>query len=106
MHKFHLKNDEKILQFIEKYKTTYEARKAYINLIYRLSRKSKYTRLISIYENIGSTDLEYLYIRAKIKNQIENIKKRSYHLAELKISAKSCDFTLNGFVDKECFQMN
>ena len=67
LHKFHLQNDKKILQFIEKYKTTYEARKAYINLIYRLSRKSKYTRLISIYKNIGSTDLDCLYIRAKIK---------------------------------------
>ena len=72
-----MQNDKKILQFIEKYKTTYEARKAYINLIYRLSRKGKYTRLISIYKNIGSTDLECLYIRAKIKkNQIENIKKK------------------------------
>lgn len=99
LHKFHLKNDEKILQFIEKYKTTYEARKAYINLIYRLSRKSKYIRLISIYENIGSTDLECLYIRAKIKtNQVENIKKKIIPIwLSSKSQPKSCDFIFKWF---------
>ena len=99
LHKFHLQNDKKILQFIEKYKTTYEARKAYINLIYRLSRKSKYTRLISIYENIGSTDLECLYIRAKIKkNQIENIKKKIIPIwLSSKSQPKSCDFIFKWF---------
>ena len=99
LHKFHLKNDQKILQFIEKYKTTYEARKAYINLIYRLSRKSKYTRLISIYKNIGSTDLECLYIGAKIKtNQVENIKKRIIPVwLSSKSQPKSCDFVFKWF---------
>ena len=99
LHKFHLQNDKKILQFIEKYKTTYEARKAYINLIYRLSRKSKYTRLISIYKNIGSTDLDCLYIRAKIKtNQVENIKKKIIPVwLSSKSQPKSCDYVFKWF---------
>ena len=61
--------------------------------------KSKYIRLISIYKNIGSTDLECLYIRAKIKtNQVENIKKKIIPIwLSSKSQPKSCDFVFKWF---------
>ena len=60
-------NDEKVIEFIEKYKKSYISEKAYINLIYRLSSKGKFDKLISNYKDIDSTDLQCLFIRAKIK---------------------------------------
>ena len=49
-----LNKDEALPHYdIEKYKTSYVSRKAYINLIYRLSSQNKYNKLIQNYENIG-----------------------------------------------------
>ena len=102
LHKPKIKNEKKIIKFIKKYKASYVSRKAYINLIYRLSSKSKYHELIKNYENIGSTDLHCLYIRAKIKsNMTKGIDKEIIPIwLSPKSQPKSCDFSFKWFYKK------
>ena len=102
LHRSKIKNDQKIVKFIEKYKTSYVSRKAYINLIYRLSSQNKYNKLIQNYENIGSTDLHCLYIRAKIKSNLtKEIDKEIIPIwLSSKSQPKSCDFVFKWFYKK------
>ena len=60
-------NDDKVIEFIKKYKNSYASEKAYVNLIYRLSSKNQIEKLITNYKKIDSVDLHCLYLRAKIK---------------------------------------
>ena len=102
LHKSKIKKEQKIIKFIEKYKTSYVSRKAYINLIYRLSSKNKYNKLIQNYKNIGSTDLHCLYIRAKIKSNLTtDIDKEIVPIwLSSKSQPKSCDFIFKWFYKK------
>ena len=96
-------NDEKVIQFINKYKKSYISEKAYINLIYRLSSKNKYDKLISNYKNIGSVDLHCLYIRAKIKKSfIKNIDDEIIPIwLSAKSQPKSCDYVFKWFYNNK-----
>tara|TARA_B100001996_G_scaffold382789_1_gene375699 strand:- start:1552 stop:3450 length:1899 start_codon:yes stop_codon:yes gene_type:complete len=96
-------NDEKIIKFIRKYKKSYISEKAYINLIYRLSSKNKYDKLISNYKNIGSVDLHCLYIRAKIKKRfIKNIDNEIIPIwLSSKSQPKSCDYAFKWFYNNK-----
>ncbi|MBT6755262.1 MAG: lytic transglycosylase domain-containing protein [Gammaproteobacteria bacterium] len=92
-------NDEKVIEFIEKYKKSYISEKAYINLIYRLSSKGKFDKLISNYKDIDSTDLQCLFIRAKIKqNFLKDIDKEIIPIwLSAKSQPKSCDYSFRWF---------
>ena len=92
-------NDEKVIEFIEKYKKSYISEKAYINLIYRLSSKGKFDKLISNYKDIGSIDLQCLFIRAKIKqNILQDIDKEIIPIwLSAKSQPKSCDYNFRWF---------
>ena len=92
-------NDEKVIDFIKKYKKSYISEKAYINLIYRLSSKGKFDKLISNYKDIGSIDLQCLFIRAKIKkNILINIDKEIIPIwLSAKSQPKSCDYNFRWF---------
>ena len=63
-------NDDDVIKFIQKYKKSYLSEKAYINLIYRLSRKNLSKKLVLNYQDIGSVELHCLYLRAKIKQKL------------------------------------
>ena len=96
-------NDEKVIEFIEKYKKSYISEKAYINLIYRLSSKGKFNKLISNYKDIGSIDLQCLFIRAKLKkNFLKDIEKEiiPIWLSE-KSQPKSCDYNFRWFYNNK-----
>lgn len=92
-------NDEKVIEFIEKYQKSYISEKAYINLIYRLSSKGKFNQLISNYKDIDSTDLQCLFIRAKIKkNFLKDIDKEIIPIwLSAKSQPKSCDYSFRWF---------
>ena len=92
-------NDEKVIEFIEKYKKSYISEKAYINLIYRLSSKGKFNQLISNYKDVDSTDLQCLFIRAKIKkNFLKDIDKEIISIwLSAKSQPKSCDYSFRWF---------
>ena len=88
-------NDDKVIKFINKYKKSYISEKAYINLIYRLSAKSKFDKLINNYRDIGEIDLQCLYIRAKIKkNFLSGIDDEIIPIwLSAKSQPKSCDYS-------------
>ncbi|MDB2461237.1 transglycosylase SLT domain-containing protein [Gammaproteobacteria bacterium] len=96
-------NDEKVIEFIEKYKKSYISEKAYINLIYRLSSKGKFDKLISNYKDIDSTDLQCLFIRAKIKkNFLKDIDKEIIPIwLSSKSQPKSCDYIFRWFYNNK-----
>ena len=95
LHKKKSIDDDKVIKFIKKYKKSYISEKAYINLIYRLSSRSKFKKLIANYKDIGSTDLQCLYIRAKIKkNYISDIEDEIIPIWLSGVSQpKSCDYS-------------
>ena len=96
-------NDEKVIKFINKYKKSYISEKAYINLMYRLSSKNNYDKLISNYKNIGSVDLHCLYIRAKIKKGfLKNIDDEIIPIwLSSKSQPKSCDYVFKWFYNNK-----
>ena len=96
-------NDEKVIKFINKYKKSYISEKAYINLMYRLSSKNNYDKLISNYKNIGSVDLHCLYIRAKIKKRfLKNIDDEIIPIwLSSKSQPKSCDYVFKWFYNNK-----
>lgn len=92
-------NNKKVIKFIKEYKNSYLSEKAYVNLIYRLSSKNNIDELISNYVDIGSVELECLYLRAKIKKKyFSNISKE---IIPIWLSAnsqpKSCDYVFKWF---------
>ena len=92
-------SNTEVIRFIKKYKKSYLSEKAYINLIYRLSAKNKMDMLISNYVDIGSVDLNCLYIRAKIKKKyFSNIDAEIIPIwLSSKSQPKSCDFVFKWF---------
>ena len=96
-------NDEKVIRFIKTYNNSYISEKAYINLIYRLSKRGKYKKLIENYKSTGSTDLQCLYIRAKIKNKFyEKIDEEIIPIwLSSKSQPKSCDFVFRWFYNNK-----
>ena len=92
-------NDDKVIEFIKKYKNSYASEKAYVNLIYRLSSKNKIDKLITNYKKIDSVDLHCLYLRAKIKKKsIENIGEEIIPVwLSAKSQPKSCDYIFKWF---------
>ena len=96
-------NNDDVIKFISKYKKSYLSEKAYVNLIYRLSSRSKFDKLIANYVDIGSVELQCLYIRAKIKKKyFLNIEKE---IIPIWLSAKSqpkpCDFIFKWFYNNK-----
>jgi len=96
-------NDELVIKFINKNKKSYISKKAYINLIYRLSKRGKFEKLIANYENIGSTDLHCLYIRARIKKKyLSNIDEEIIPIwLSSKSQPKSCDYVFRWFYNNK-----
>ena len=96
-------NDELVIKFINKNKKSYISKKAYINLIYRLSKRGKFEKLIANYENIGSTDLHCLYIRARIKKKyLSNIDEEIIPIwLSSKSQPKSCDYIFRWFYNNK-----
>ena len=92
-------NDDAVINFIRKYKKSYISEKAYINLIYRLSSKNKFDKLISNYKNIDSIELNCLYLRAKIKKRyLSDIDKEIIPIwLSAKSQPKSCDYVFRWF---------
>ena len=96
-------NNDDVIKFISKYKKTYLSEKAYVNLIYRLSSRSKFDKLIANYVDIGSVELQCLYIRAKIKKKyFSNIEKEIIPIwLSAKSQPKSCDFIFKWFYNNK-----
>ena len=96
-------NNDDVIKFISKYKKSYLSEKAYVNLIYRLSSKSKFDKLIANYVDIGSVELQCLYIRAKIKKKyFLNIEKEIIPIwLSSKSQPKSCDFIFKWFYNNK-----
>jgi soluble lytic murein transglycosylase len=92
-------NDDDIIKFIQKYKKSYLSEKAYINLIYRLSRKNLSKKLVLNYQDIGSVELHCLYLRAKIKQKLLlNIEDEIIPIwLNAKSQPKSCDYIFRWF---------
>ena len=58
-----------------KYEYSYIGQKAYVNLIYRLSQRKKYRLLVDNYKKADSTEINCLYLRAKIKlKELKDVK--------------------------------
>lgn len=96
-------NDKLVIKFINKNKKSYISQKAYINLIYRLSKRGKFEKLIANYKDIGSTDLKCLYIRAKIKKKyLSNIDEEIIPIwLSSKSQPKSCDYIFRWFYNNK-----
>ena len=96
-------NNDDVIKFISKYKKSYLSEKAYVNLIYRLSSRSKFDKLIANYVDIGSVELQCLYIRAKIKKKyFLNIEKEIIPIwLSSKSQPKSCDFIFKWFYNNK-----
>ena len=103
LHRKQYINDELVIEFIKKNKNSYISKKAYINLIYRLSKRGKYKKLIANYKNIGSTDLHCLYIRAKIK--VKYLYRIDEEIIPIWLSSKSqpksCDYIFRWFYNNK-----
>ena len=87
-------NNDDVIKFISKYRKSYLSEKAYVNLIYRLSSRSKFDKLIANYVDTDSLELQCLYIRAKIKKKyFSNIEEEIIPIwLSSKSQPKSCDF--------------
>ncbi len=92
-------NNDDVIAFIKKYKTSYLSQKAYVNLIYRLSKKNDTEKLIKNYQKTDSIDLQCLYIRARIKrNMLYKIEEEIIPIwLSGKSQPKSCDFIFKWF---------
>jgi len=92
-------NNDDVIKFISKYRKSYLSEKAYVNLIYRLSSRNKFDKLIANYVDIGSVELQCLYIRAKIKKKyFSNIEKEIIPIwLSSSSQPKSCDFIFKWF---------
>ncbi len=65
-------NENDVIKFIKKYEKSYLSEKAYVNLVYHLSKSLKFEQLIFIYNKKKNIiDLDCLYIRAKIKKKYD-----------------------------------
>ena len=96
-------NNDDVIKFISRYKKSYLSEKAYVNLIYRLSSRSKFDKLIANYVDTGSVELQCLYIRAKIKKKyFSNIEKEIIPIwLSSKSQPKSCDFIFKWFYNNK-----
>ncbi len=99
LHKNKNINNDDVISFIKKYKTSYLSEKAYVNLIYRLSKKNDIEKLITNYQQTDSIDLHCLYIRARIKrNMLNKIEDEIIPIwLSGKSQPKSCDFIFRWF---------
>ncbi|MBH32476.1 MAG: hypothetical protein CMD90_02380 [Gammaproteobacteria bacterium] len=87
-------DEKKVLKFIKDYDYSYISKKAYINLIYRLSSKGKHDLLLENYRDIGSTELHCIYLRSKIKSGKKKINETDIKRVWLsgKSQPKTCDY--------------
>tara|TARA_B100000287_G_scaffold196420_1_gene185550 strand:+ start:526 stop:2427 length:1902 start_codon:yes stop_codon:yes gene_type:complete len=87
-------DEKKVLKFIKDYDYSYISKKAYINLIYRLSSKGEHNLLLENYRDIGSTELHCIYLRSKIKSGKKNINETDIRRVWLsgKSQPKTCDY--------------